>query len=141
MKLILALLFPMLLTSQTYCSPYHGIDRYDVNQDVMFGLGYVACLHSGGVVAEAGTKRVQVGTILMGQGHHNTAYGFIAVAGSYKNFRGYVGPLYRINNDPALLIGRCGIDVQVYEQLYGTISVNQINTNLNYLLLGLKLIM
>ena len=141
MKLIFALFFPLMLSSQIYCSPYHKINRYDVNQDVIFGIGYVSCLHAGALVLEAGTEIVQVGTVIMGKGHHNTAYGFIAVAGSYKKIRGYAGPLYRINNDPALLIGRCGIDIQVYKKLYGSISINQVNLNLNYLLVGLKLIM
>jgi len=141
MKLILALLFPILLTSQTYCSPYHNIDRYEVNKDIIYSIAYISCFHARGVNVEMGTDKIQVGSILMGKNHHNASYLYLVGNRDYKNLRLYGGLLYRINNNPTLCIGRYGVDIEIYRNVYSTFSVSQINRNLNYANFGLKLIL
>ena len=128
------------LTKGQECSPYHRIPHYKQPNTKSAGLGYVSCFHARGVVAEVGYDNMFVGLLAMGEGHHGAAYGFVQYDVQFDRWRVYGGPAYRLNHDPALLIGRAGVDFRIYEYIYGSASVLQVRQNLNYLHIGLKLI-
>lgn len=140
MRFLFALILPLTLFSQIECSPFFPVNNYQTNEDVLFSVGYVSCIHARGVNYEIGTENVQIGTILMGKNHHNSAYIYTQYTQDFDSFRVYIGPVYRLNNDPVLGIGRIGSDVQIYASLYLTLSLLQINSDLSYLYFGLKLI-
>ena len=138
-----ALLFFFLLSislSAQECSPYFDIPTYELSSKKSASIGYVACLHAGGVVAEVGYDNVFVGVLAMGGGHNNETYSFIQYDFVYPNVRFYGGPVYRIVQNPSLLIGRFGTDFKLYSRLWGTASILQVNTNLNYFHFGVKLV-
>ena len=141
MKIVFALILPLTLFSQIECSPFFSVNNYQTNEDVVFAVSYISCIHARGVNYEIGTKDMQIGTILMGKNHHNSAYIYTQYTQDFDSFRVYIGPVYRLNNDPVLGIVRLGSDVQIYESLYLTLSLLQINSDLSYLYVGLKLIM
>jgi hypothetical protein len=140
-RFLFALILPLTLFSQTECSPFFSVNTYQTNDDVLFSIGYISCIHARGVNYEIGTKDMQIGTILMGKNHHNSAYIYTQYTQDFDSFRVYVGPIYRLNNDPVLGIVRLGSDVQIYESVYLTLSLLQMNPDLSYLYFGLKLIM
>lgn len=140
MKLLFAMILPFLTFGQIDCSPFHPVKNYEVNKDVIYSIAYVSCWHARGIMVEMGTDNFQMGTIAMGKRHNNSTYIYFVATQRYRNLRLYAGPLYRINNDPTLGIGRCGVDVGVYKNLFGTLSVSQISTSLNYANFGVKLI-
>ena len=76
----------------------------------------------------------------MGKRHHNDVYSYLQYEFAIRESRIYIGPAYRLNNNPSLLIGRMGIDYQIYKPLYTTLSLLQINNKLNYVHIGLKLV-
>jgi hypothetical protein len=139
MKLLALILFPIVMWSQE-CSPYRTIPSYNLSSNKSGAIGYVACLHAKGVVAEVGYKNVFTGILAMGQGHHGATYTFLQYEFAIRESRIYLGPAYRLNHNPSLLIGRAGIDVPIYKRLYTTASILQVNKNLNYLHVGLKLV-
>jgi hypothetical protein len=139
MRVLALILFPILMWSQE-CSPYHNIPTYKLSNNKSGGIGYVACLHAKGVVAEVGYDKLFVGVLAMGQGHHGATYSFLQYEFAIRELRIYGGPAYRLNHNPSLIIGRVGIDVPIYKRLYTTASILQINKNLNYLHVGLKLV-
>lgn len=141
MRFLFALILPLTLFSQTECSPFFSVSNYQTNEDVLFSVAYVSCIHARGVNYEIGTNHIQIGTILMGKNHHNSAYMYTQYTQDFDSFRVYIGPVYRLNNDAVLGIVRIGSDVQIYENLYLTLSLLQINSDLSYLYVGLKLIM
>lgn len=141
MRFLFALILPLTLFSQTECSPFFAVNNYQTNEDVVFSVAYISCIHARGMNYEIGTDAVQIGTILMGKNHHNSAYMYTQLTKDFDSFRVYVGPIYRLNNDPVLGIGRIGCDVQMYQSVYLTLSLLQINPDLSYLYFGLKLIM
>jgi len=122
------------------CNPYFGIPRYELSNNKSGGIGYVACLHARGVVAEVGYDKVFIGLLAMGKGHHGASYSFLQYEFAIRELRIYAGPAYRLNNDPSFIIGRLGIDAPIYKRLNATASILQINPDLNYLHIGLKLI-
>lgn len=128
------------LTKGQECSPYHKIPYIKHTSTKSAGLGYVSCFHARGVVAEVGYDNVFVGVLAMGQGHHGATYGFVQYDVQLGRWRVYGGPAYRLNHDPSLIIGRAGGDYRIYKYVYGSASVLQVNPNLNYLHIGLKLI-
>lgn len=121
------------------CNPYHIIPKYEYSGNKSFGLGYVACLHARGVVAEVGYDKVFLGLLSMGKGHHGAAYSFVQYDYKVNRFRLYGGPAYRLNNNPQLIIGRAGIDLKMYSDLYTTLSILVINKDLNYIHFGFKI--
>lgn len=133
------LLFSFTLQAQE-CNPYYTIPKYELSKKKSGGIGYVACLHARGVVAEVGYNNTFVGILAMGKGHHGATYTFLQYEYIIRELRIYGGPAYRLNHDPAFLIGRMGADYQLYRNLYSTFSILQVNTNLNYVHVGLKLI-
>lgn len=141
MKIIKWILLLSALTLKAQeCSPYHSIPKYELSDKKSAAIGYVSCFHARGVVAEAGYNNIFLGILSMGEGHHGAAYSFLQYEFSIRKSRIYGGPVYKLNNNPALLIGRAGIDYPIYKYLYGTFSILQVNPNLNYVHVGLKLV-
>jgi len=122
------------------CNPYFGIPRYELSNNKSGGIGYVACLHARGVVAEVGYDKIFMGILAMGEGHHNASYTFLQYEFAIRELRIYGGPAYRLNNNPTMLIGRVGADYPIISYLHGTFSILQINSNLNYVHIGFKLV-
>ena len=141
MKALVALLMPFVLIGQPNCSPYHKVRNYEVSNDVMYSIAYISCFHARGVTIEMGTKDVQIGTTIMGHHHKNAAYIFTHYNKDIKAFRFYGGLIARINNDPAMGMFRVGVDAKLYERLYFTTSLSQLNPLLGYANFGFKLIM
>lgn len=123
------------------CNPYHTPKNYILDQNKSAAIGYVACLHARGVVAEVGYDNVFVGLLAMGEGHHGAAYSFVQYEIPFGRSRIYGGPAYRLNHDPGLLVGRVGTDLRIYKRLWVSVSVLQINRNLNYLHAGFKTVL
>jgi hypothetical protein len=138
-KIILILMLTALISKSQECSPYHIIPKYQYSDNKSFGLGYVACLHARGVVAEVGYDKVFLGLLAMGEGHHGAAYSFLQYEFSIRKLRIYGGPAYRLNHNPGFMLGRVGVDLQLIKHLYCSASILQINSNLNYLHVGLKI--
>ena len=123
------------------CNPYQTPKNYILDQNKSAAIGYVACLHAAGVVAEVGYDNVFVGVLAMGQGHHGATYSFVQYEVPFGRSRIYAGPAYRLNHDPGLLVGRIGTDLRIYKRLWVSVSVLQINRNLNYLHAGFKTVL
>lgn len=123
------------------CLPYHKIPKYSLSNNKSAAIGYVACLHARGVVAEVGYDKIFVGLLAMGEGHNGSTYTFLQYEYAIRKLRIYGGPAYRINNNPSLLVGRVGLDINLYDRLWLTTSILQVNPDLNYLHTGLKLIL
>ena len=128
-----------LTSSGQECNPYHIIPKYQYSDAKSFGLGYVACLHARGVVAEVGYDKVFLGLLAMGEGHHGAAYSFLQYEFAIRKLRIYGGPAYRLNNSPTFILGRVGADLELVKNVYCSASILQINSNLNYLHVGLKI--
>jgi hypothetical protein len=139
-KIILILMLTCLTAKPQQCNPYHQIHNYDLDKDKSAAIGYVSCIHAMGVVAEVGYDKMFVGVLAMGEGHDGATYGFLQYEYYNGRYRIYAGPSYRLNNQPSLMIGRAGLDVQMYKNIYGTISILQVNRELNYFHYGVKLI-
>ena len=139
MKNTILLMLIAWASSAQECNPYHLIPRYEYSDNKSFGLGYVACLHARGVVAEVGYDKVFLGVLAMGEGHKGATYSFLQYDYSVDRLRLYGGPAYRLNNNPSLIIGRFGIDYMIYNNLYGTLSILVIDKDLNYLHYGVKI--
>lgn len=139
MKNTILLMLIAWASSAQECNPYHLIPRYEYSDNKSFGLGYVACLHARGVVAEVGYDKVFLGVLAMGEGHKGATYSFLQYDYSVDRLRLYGGPAYRLNNNPSLIIGRFGIDYMIYKNVYGTLSILVIDKDLNYLHYGIKI--
>lgn len=139
MKLLALILFPIVMWSQE-CSPYHTIPSYKLSDNKSAAIGYVSCIHARGVIAEVGYNNIFTGILAMGQGHHGATYTFLQYEFAIRESRIYLGPAYRLNHNPALLIGRAGIDYKLYNRFYATAALLQVNRNLNYLHVGIKLV-
>ena len=142
MKYLLTIFLTILWLGSTAqeCNPYYPVKDFLLSDKKSGGIGYVACLHARGVVGEVGYNNVFVGVLAMGKGHHGTAYTFLQYEFAIRELKIYGGPAYRLNHNPTLLIGRAGADYQIIKYLYGTFSILQINPNLNYVHVGLKLV-
>ena len=138
--IILTLILLTSSISAQECSPYHKVKHIKHNAPKSGGIGYVACLHARGVVAEVGYDNMFIGVLAMGKGHHGSTYTFLQYEFAIRELRIYGGPAYKLNNDPGLVVGRVGADVRLYKSLYGSASVLQINKDLNYLHVGFKII-
>jgi len=122
------------------CSPYFDIPKYELSNKKSGGIGYISCFHARGVVAEAGYDKLFIGLLAMGEGHHGAVYTFLQYEFAIRELRIYGGPAYRLNHNPSILIGRAGVDYQIISYLYGTFSILQVNPQLNYVHVGLKLV-
>jgi len=138
-RILLTLILIALTSKAQQCSPYHLIPRYEYSDNKSFGLGYVACLHARGVVAEVGYDKMFLGVLAMGKGHMGATYSFLQYDYSVDRLRLYGGPAYKLNNNPGLIIGRFGIDYMIYKNVYGTLSILVIDKDLNYLHCGIKI--
>ena len=143
MRLLLALILHIAISNISFgqeCSPYKTPKHWELSEAKSGAIGYVACLHARGVVAEVGYDKVFVGILAMGQGHHGATYSFLQYEYAIRGSRIYIGPAYKLNHDPKFIIGRFGGDLKIYSRVYATASILQINRNLNYLHVGLKLV-
>lgn len=140
-KIWIALLLPLSMIGQFNCSPYHPIAAYDINDDVVYSIAYISCLHAQGLTMELGTKSVQLGTTIMGARHQNATYLFAHYNKNIERFNVYGGPVMRINNDPAFGLFRVGVDTQIIGAVYITTNVVQMTPALNYANFGIKLIL
>ena len=141
-KLLLILLIAMCNKGYAQeCTPYQSPKNYILDDNKSAAVGYVACLHARGVVAEVGYDNIFVGVLAMGKGHHGATYSFLQYEFAIREVRIYGGPVYKLNHNPGLVIGRAGIDTRMYKRLWLTASVLQINRNLNYLHVGVKAVL
>ncbi len=138
----IAVILYTLLCSIAYgqeCNPYYNPKNYILDKNKSAAIGYVACLHARGIVAEVGYDNVFLGVLAMGKGHHGATYTFLQYEVPFGRSRLYGGPAYRLNNNPTLIMGRVGADLKIYKRLWATAGVLQIDRNLNYLHVGLKI--
>jgi hypothetical protein len=138
--LLLTLFLSSMVWSQN-CSPYYKVKNWDVNQDVFATVSLISCFHAYGVATSIDWYDYSVGLHMMSKGHNGTVYGFVSY--QYRPIRKVklsAGPLYRINNDSGLLLGQYGGDVYIYKRVWLTGRVLQIRRGLNYLNVGLKVV-
>lgn len=138
----ITLIICMLLSSIVYgqdCNPFYKPKHYTLDKNKSAAIGYVACMHARGVVAEVGYDKMFLGILAMGKGHHGATYTFLQYEVPFGRSRVYAGPAYRLNHDPTLIMGRAGTDIRIYKRLWLTAGVLQINRNLNYLHVGFKI--
>ena len=141
-KLLVILLIAICnITYAQECTPYQTPKNWQLDKNKSAAIGYVACFHARGVVAEVGYDRMFVGILAMGEGHQGASYSFLQYEFLIRELRIYGGPVYRLNHDPRLLIGRIGADYRLYKNLYSTFSVLQVNRNLNYIHVGVKAVL
>lgn len=135
---VLCILISSIAFSQE-CNPFYKPNHYELDKNKSASIGYVACLHARGVIAEVGYDRMFLGVLAMGKGHHGATYTFLQYEVPFGRSRLYGGPAYRLNQNPTLIMGRAGADLKIYKRLWATAGVLQINRNLNYLHVGLKI--
>ncbi len=123
-KIIWILLLLSFNLKSQECSPFYKIPSYELSPNKSAAIGYVACLHARGIVAEVGYSNIYIGLLAMGENHNSDTYTFLQYDYPLKNLRFYEGPAYRI-----------------YKRILGTASILQINPQLNYLHTGFKLIL
>ena len=138
--LILFLILSFNINAQE-CAPFSIPPSYELSKNKSAAIGYVACLHATGIVAEVGYKNTFLGVLVMDNNHQNDTYSFLQYEYQKKDISFYGGPAYRINNNPSLLIGRLGTDIRLYKRMWSTFSILQINPQLNYFHTGLKIIL
>ncbi len=139
-KITLILMLSFLIGKSQQCNPYHQIHNYEFDKIKSAAIGYVSCIHAMGVVGEVGYDKMFAGVLAMGKGHKGATYGYLQYEYYNKRYRVYGGPAYRLNNNPTMMIGRIGIDYELYKNIYGSISLLQVSRNLNYFHYGVKLI-
>lgn len=142
MKYLLTIFLTTLWLASTAqeCSPYHPVKNFSLSDKKSGAIGYVACLHARGVVAEVGYDNIFGGILAMGKGHHGSTYTYLQYEFAIRELRIYAGPAYKLNNNPGLIIGRFGADLQLYKPLYATASILQVHKELNYFHFGFKLV-
>jgi hypothetical protein len=139
LKLLAALLFSTALLGQE-CSPYHNVTNWEYNNDVKYNIAWASCFHAAAIAASMEYKSFEVGTHIMGEGHYNTAYIFTSYNFKLnKSLNLSLGSLHRINNNPSLLLGQWGGSVRIYKPVWFIARVLQINKDLSYLNVGIKL--
>ena len=138
---ILALLLSKLTLAQE-CSPYHKVNNWKYNKDVNYNIAWASCFHAAAIAVSLEYNSFEVGTHIMGKGHHNTAYIFTSYNFKVnKNLKLSAGSLHRLNNNPALMLGQWGGSVRVYKPVWFIARVLQINKDLSYLNVGIKLVL
>jgi hypothetical protein len=141
MRLLVALLFSTMMWAQD-CSPYHKVDKWEVNDDVDFTAAWVSCFHASGLAFSMDYNNISLGTHLMGEGHMNSAYVFLSY--QYQpldRIKLSAGPLYKLNNNSGLMVAQYGGDIKLYKSIWLTSRILQIRTDLNYLNVGLKIVL
>ena len=139
--LLIALLFSSSLWAQE-CSPYHPVKNWDANDDVDFTIAWVSCFHAAGVAVSMDYNNISTGVHIMGEGHKDAAYAFLSYQYQpIKRIKLSAGPLYRLNNDSRLMVGQFGMDVKLYKYFWLTSRILQITRELNYLNVGVKVVL
>jgi|TARA_R110000744_G_scaffold378068_1_gene493767 hypothetical protein len=140
-RILLALLFSISVYGQE-CSPYHPVNNWEANDDVDFTVSWVSCFHAAGLAFSMDYNNISGGVHIMGEGHDNSAYTFLSYQYEpIKNIKVSAGPLYRLNNEGGLMIGQFGADIKLYRSIWLTSRILQINRNLNYLNVGVKIVL
>ena len=140
-RILLALLFSISMYGQE-CSPYHPVNNWEANDDVDFTVSWVSCFHAAGLAFSMDYNNISGGVHIMGEGHNNAAYSFLSYQYEpIKTIKISAGPLYRLNNDSGMMIGQFGVDVKLYKSIWLTSRILQINRNLNYLNVGVKIVL
>ena len=137
----MALLFSTMMWAQD-CSPYHTVNKWEVNDDVDFTAAWVSCFHASGLAFSMDYNNISLGTHLMGEGHMNSAYMFLSY--QYQpldRIKLSAGPLYKLNNNSGLMVAQYGGDIKLYKSIWLTSRILQIRTDLNYLNVGLKIVL
>lgn len=139
--LLTVLLLTLSLTSfSQQCSPYRKVNNWEYNKDVNYNIAWASCFHAAAIAVSLEYNSFEVGTHIMGKGHHNTAYIFTSYNFKVnKNLKLSAGSLHRLNNNAALLLGQWGGSVRVYKPVWFIARVLQINKDLSYLNVGVKL--
>lgn len=141
MKILLAMLFSINMWAQE-CSPYHPVKNWEVNDDVEFTTAWVSCFHASGLAFSMDYNNISTGLHLMGEGHNNAAYMFLSYQYQpIKIVKLSAGPLYRLNNDSGLMLAQFGGDIKLYKSIWLTSRILQIRRDLNYLNVGVKLVL
>jgi hypothetical protein len=87
-------------------------------------------------------NNISGGVHIMGEGHGNAAYTFLSYQYQpIKRIKLSAGPLYRLNNDNGLMAAQYGGDIKLYESIWLTSRILQINRDLNYLNVGIKVVL
>lgn len=137
---VIALLLLGFISHGQECLPYHKVRNWEYNDDVKYNIAWASCFHASAIAASMEYESFEIGTHIMGKGHHNTAYLFASYNfKASKNLNLSVGTLYRINNNTGLLLGQWGGSVRIYKPVWFIARVLQINKNLSYLNVGIKL--
>ena len=140
MRVLMALLFSTMMWAQD-CSPYHKIKNWETNKDVEYTISAISCFHAHGVATSLDWYNYSIGTHIMNQGHDGAAYVFLSYQYQPINkIKISAGPLYRLNNNSSFLIGQYGGDIKIYKSIWLTSRVLQIRRDLNYLNVGLKIV-
>ena len=139
LKLLGAVLFSTALLGQE-CSPYHKVKNWETNDNVEFTIAWASCFHASGLIFSTDWNNLSLGVQIMGEGHDNSAYTFLSYQYQpIKRIKLSAGPLYRLNNDRGLMLAQYGVDIQLYKFIWFTSKILQINANLSYLNVGIKL--
>lgn len=140
-RILLALLFSINMYGQE-CSPYHPVNNWETNDDVDFTVSWVSCFHAAGLVFSMDYNNISGGVHIMGEGHNNAAYSFLSYQYQpIKNIKLSAGPLYRLNNDSGLMVAQYGGDIKLYKSIWLTSRILQIRRDLNYLNVGVKIVL
>jgi len=124
------------------CSPYHSIKNWETNDDVDFTVSWVSCFHAAGLAFSMDYNNISGGVHIMGEGHGNAAYTFLSYQYQpIKRIKLSAGPLYRLNNDNGLMVAQYGGDIKLYKSIWLTSRILQIRRDLNYLNVGIKVVL
>ena len=138
-KLLFLFLIPTMLFAQE-CSPYHKVTNWELNDDVEFTAAWLSCFHASGLAFSMDYNNISGGVHIMGEGHDNAAYTFLSYQYQpIKRIKLSAGPLYRLNNDSGIMLAQYGADIKLYKYIWLTSRILQINRNLNYLNVGIKI--
>lgn len=121
------------------CSIYKNTDSWKISKDVLFNISYVSCFHAEGVVTSFEYSDIETGFHIMDKGHHNASYFFSGYNFvSKEKLKLNAGILYRMNNQPSLMLCHWGGNIRLYKSFWFTARVLQVNKNVSYLNVGLK---
>lgn len=136
---IFFILLPFSLIGQYNCSPYHKVNSYSVNEDVCYSIAYVSCFHTQAVMYETGIKKFRITGTISGKTHNNSAY--LSFRYFYLFDKGNIsaGPLVKLNNVRGFGVGHLGSDIKLHKRIFFTANLLQVEKNLNYLFLGVKI--
>jgi len=141
-RILLVLLLISTVGFAQDCSPYYKVNNWETNDDVDFTVSWVSCFHAAGLAFTMDYNNISGGVHIMGEGHSNAAYTFLSYQYQpIKRIKLSAGPLYRLNNDSGLMVAQYGGDIKLYKSIWLTSRILQIRRDLNYLNVGLKIVL